>query len=91
MVSDLFPFVRSAFRHFYLAFIDQLLQEAGVMDHFIIASQFGVFIFQGIKTMRTGRYNFFYLIAIQHLDVAHGLHLKQKLIQMPHPERRKRW
>ncbi len=51
-----------------------------MMNHFIIASQFRVFIFYNIKTMRAGRYNFFYTIIIQYLYVLVSHHLEHEFI-----------
>jgi hypothetical protein len=51
-----------------------------MMDHVIITAKAGVFIFYGVKAMGTAGYDFFYFIAIQHLNIGHGLHLEKKLI-----------
>src|ERR1700748_1199336 len=51
-----------------------------MMDHFVIATQFRVFIFDRIKTMRTTGYYLFNIITVQYLYIHHSLHLEQELI-----------
>ncbi len=51
-----------------------------MMYHFVIATKVRIFIFQCIKTMRTGGYNFFNTIPIQHLDILVSHHLEHEFI-----------
>src|SRR5690606_5204379 len=66
--------------HYNFSFINQLLKEGGMMDHFVIATEFGVFVFENIEAVRTGSYNFFDAVHVQGLDILIGHHLKQELI-----------
>src|ERR1700712_4591538 len=51
--------------------------------HFVSAAQTGVFIFNGVETMRAAGYYPFNIVAVQHLNIHHGLHLEQKLVTCP--------
>ena len=51
-----------------------------MMNHFVITTQFGVFIFNCIKTMRTGCYNFLNAITIQYLNILVSHHLKHEFV-----------
>src|SRR5688500_9498929 len=51
-----------------------------MMNNFVCTSQLRIFIFQCVKTMRAGCDYLFNSVAIQNLDIAHRLHLKQKLV-----------
>src|SRR4051812_47696130 len=51
-----------------------------MMNYFIMATQFGIFIFKRVKTMRACGYNLFYPIAIQDPDILISHHLKQELV-----------
>src|SRR5688572_17860068 len=54
-----------------------------MMDHLVVATEFGIFVFYSIKTMRAGSNDFFYSVSIHYLNVVHGLHLEKKLIPGP--------
>src|SRR6185503_9691104 len=51
-----------------------------MMDHFIIATQSGILIFDGVKAMGAAGHDLFDVVTIQHLYVHHSLHLEKKLI-----------
>src|SRR5665213_1369939 len=51
-----------------------------MMDHFIIAAQTGIFIFNGIKTMGAAGYYLFNIVAIEYVYIHHRLHLEQEFI-----------
>ncbi len=53
------------------------------MYHFVLASQFRVFVFQCIETMRAGCYYFFDTIIIQYLDILVSHHLEHEFITGP--------
>jgi hypothetical protein len=44
VIGDAFSFKGAAFFQLYLSFIDQLLQERGMVNYLVIATQFGVFV-----------------------------------------------
>src|SRR5690606_36615820 len=50
------------------------------MDHLVMTTQFGKFVFQGVEAMRAGRDNLFDAIAIPHLYVVRGLHLEKEFV-----------
>src|SRR5579871_1539848 len=50
------------------------------MNHFIISAKFGVFIFQGVETVRTSGNDFRNAVAIEHLNIVRRLHLEEKFI-----------
>ena len=51
-----------------------------MMNDFILATQFRIFIFEDIKTMGTSRYDFRHLVLIQCLDILVSHHLENKFI-----------
>ena len=80
VVGDLLSFESSATGHFYPAFIDELLQEGSMVDDFVVATQFGIFIPERIEAMRTGGHDLFDAIPIQHLDILVRHHLEHELV-----------
>src|SRR5687768_15764297 len=50
------------------------------MDDLVIATQFGIFVFDDIKTMRTGSDDLFNAVIIQELDVVIGHHLEKEFV-----------
>src|SRR5206468_2245487 len=65
VVCDLLALERSAVLEFYPSIINQLLQKGAVMQDFIMAPQFGIFILQDVKAMRARRDDFFDVVIIQ--------------------------
>src|SRR5690606_16123071 len=51
-----------------------------MVDDLIMTAYIGVFVFQGIEAMWTGRNDLPDLICVEYLDVCHGLHLEQEFI-----------
>ena len=49
--GDFFAFESASFFEPYFSLVDQLLKESRVVHHLIVASQLGVFVFQGIEAM----------------------------------------
>src|SRR5436305_13995118 len=48
--------------------------------YIIITTQTRICVPDGVKTMRTAGYYFFYVIAVKYLNIGHGLHLEQKFV-----------
>src|SRR5690606_36924931 len=83
MVGDSLTLKFPSTFHFYFSLINKLLQKCSMMNDLVMTTQGRVFILYGVETMRTGGYNFLYIIAIQHVNVGHGLHLDKKLLTSP--------
>ena len=54
----------------------QLLNQLGMMAHFISAAQTGVFVFNSVETMRATGHYFFNIVRVKHLYIGHGQHLE---------------
>jgi hypothetical protein len=59
------------------------LEELCVVFDRIVASQGGVFVFQGVEAMRAGRHQRPNSVGVEDLDVLHRLHLEQELVAGP--------
>ena len=62
------------------AFVDELLDQRGVMNDFVLSTQFRVFVAQCVKTMGTSRHNFADPVGIQRANVLSRLHLKKEFV-----------
>jgi len=49
VVGYAFPFVRAIFFQPDLSFVDQLLQQDGMMDDFVLSAELGIFILEDIE------------------------------------------
>jgi len=78
--GDFFAFESAVIGKGEFASIDKVLDELGVVDHFVSSAEPRVFIFECIETMRAGRNDFLHFIAIEQFNVHECLHLKGKLI-----------
>lgn len=54
-----------------------------MMDDFVMATQFGIFVLERVETMRAGGDDLFDTVTIQHLNILVGHHLKQKFVPGP--------
>ena len=59
---------------------DELLDELGVVQHFIIPAEFGILVFECIEAVWTPGYDALDTVSVEDSDVLGGLHLKKKLI-----------
>src|SRR5687768_9569027 len=83
MIGNSFPFKQAVFFHFDLPFIDQLLKKCGMMDYFVTATEFRIFVPENIEAMRTSGYDFLNSIVIQNLDILISHHMEHKFIPCP--------
>ena len=51
-----------------------------MVDHFVVAAQYRVFIFEDVEAMRTSSNDLFNIIAVQNLDILVCHHLEHKFI-----------
>ena len=62
---------------------NELLDELGMVHHFIFSSEFRILVFEGIEAVRTTGNDAFDTVPVEHSDVLRGLHLKEELVARP--------
>ena len=65
---------------FRSAFLQQRVDELGVVHHLISTTQCRVFVLERVEAMRARGYDPLDAVTVQYGDVLHGLHLEQELV-----------
>jgi hypothetical protein len=71
---------RNLFGELEPALPEQLFDELGVMDDFVMPAQSGIFVLKGVEAMRADRENLLDVIILKCLDVLLGEHLEDILM-----------